>query len=404
MDERVSPGEHLPQAAGSLPAAQAKMPKRPSGKRVLILMSDTGGGHRSAAEAISAGLHRVHGERFQVFVVDALAQSLPPPLNRIGEMYSPIIHRAPWAWGQFYRLSNSPGKVSAVVSVLYPSVRDGFEALIREINPHLIVSAHPFLNHVPSRVSRERFNAIPVVTLVTDPVTVHAAWVCPDADLCLVATQEAARRTIALGMAPEKVRVTGLPIDPRFEECGGTDRVALRRKWGLPVDLPLALVMGGGEGAGELYELVSALEQARVPAALVVVTGRNRALLRRLEMRAWEMEVRVLGFVREMPELMGASNLVLTKAGPATLWEAMGAGLPIVMTGYVPGQEEGNAAFVQGAGAGCLVSDPREVAESLLAWFRPEDDTLARMADNSRALARPRAALEIADLLAGLIG
>jgi 1,2-diacylglycerol 3-beta-galactosyltransferase len=205
-------------------------------------------------------------------------------------------------------------------------------------------------------------------------------------------------------MAPEKVRVTGLPIDPRFEELGGANKGELRRSWGLSGDRPLALVMGGGEGAGKLYDLVSALDRARVPAALAVVAGRNRALRRRLEEKDWEIEVRVLGFVQEMPELMGASDIILTKAGPATLWEAMTAGLPIIMTGYVPGQEEGNADFVQGAGAGCLVRDPGKVAESLLAWFRPEDDTLARMAHNSRALARPQAALEIADLLADLVG
>ncbi len=373
-------------------------------KRVLILMSDTGGGHRSAAEAISAGLRRVHGDRFQVVTVDALAEYLPPPLDRIGGLYSPMIHRAPWLWGKIFHLSDSPGKVSAVTGLFYPLVRARFEALIRQVRPDLIVSVHPFLNHVPSRVLGEGFNSIPLVTLITDPVTAHAAWVCPGVDLCLVATPEAARRTVALGMAAEKIRVTGLPVDPRFDDLSRASSVALRKRWGLPSDRPLALMMGGVEGAGRLCELASALDRARVPVALAVVAGRNRALRRRLERRIWEIPVRVLGFVREMPELMRASDLILTKAGPATLWEAMATGLPIVMTGYVPGQEAGNVAFVRRAGAGCLVRDPGKAAELLLAWLRPGDDTLARMASRSRALARPRAAVDIADLLAGLVG
>ncbi|HEX7593932.1 MAG TPA: hypothetical protein VF429_07145, partial [Anaerolineae bacterium] len=99
------------------------------------------------------------------------------------------------------------------------------------------------------------------------------------------------------------------------------------------------------------------------------------------------------------PDWMRASNVLITKAGPGTISEALACGLPILLSGFLPGQEEGNVTFVQESGIGVLREKPAEIVRTLAEWLTPGNDTLPCFAARARQLARPRAALEIAGIL-----
>jgi 1,2-diacylglycerol 3-beta-galactosyltransferase len=114
----------------------------------------------------------------------------------------------------------------------------------------------------------------------------------------------------------------------------------------------------------------------------------------------WRVPTHIYGFVdhvREMPRLMSAADLLITKAGPGTIHEAFLAGLPLILNGAIPGQEEGNVCLVVEGGAGVWAPDPRQAATLVARWTRAQDSTLMRMAAHCRALARPRAADDVAD-------
>src|SRR3972149_6559244 len=96
---------------------------------------------------------------------------------------------------------------------------------------------------------------------------------------------------------------------------------------------PVALLVGGGEGMGQLREIAAAISTARLPLQLAVIAGRNAALKKKLDETAWDIPVRVEGFVSNMPMWMRAADLVITKAGPTTIMEALAAGLPILLSG-----------------------------------------------------------------------
>jgi len=377
------------------------MSGHPTPKKVLVLIGDTGGGHRSAALAISEGFRRSHGEKFRVSVADVLG-ALPPPLCLAGWAYGPLIRRAPQLWRLIFSASDGLRRMETAEDLLYPAARGAVRALFARERPDLILSAHPLANHVAARLRSEDGLGAALATLVTDPVTVHPAWVCPDVDLMLVVTERAARQAEALGMPRGRIEVAGLPVDPRLGDPAPADRGALRRRWGLPQEGPVALLAGGMDGAGRLGEIAEALERAAVPAGLAVATGRNAKLRRRLERRRWRIPVRALGLIDDMPDLMRVCDVVLTKAGPAMLWEAMAAGLPIVITHQVPGQEAGNVELLAEAGAARPIFDPTELAASLGDWLRDGNRTLEEMAERSRAMGRPGAALEIADRLGRL--
>jgi 1,2-diacylglycerol 3-beta-galactosyltransferase len=150
---------------------------------------------------------------------------------------------------------------------------------------------------------------------------------------------------------------------------------------------------------GPLFETARAIARGGGRFALAIVAGRNEALRRRLETVAWEVPTTVYGFERRMPELMQAARILVSKAGPGTITEAMNAGLPMVLYSYLPGQEEGNAAYVVGVGAGVWAPGPEAAAAAVGAWLaRPAE--IERAASAARAAARPDAARAVARLLA----
>jgi 1,2-diacylglycerol 3-beta-galactosyltransferase len=364
-------------------------------KKILIVMSDTGGGHRSAAEAIAEATQHLYGEICRVEIADPWTSHTPFPINRLGQLYGPLVNRSIILWKLIFCSTSNRCGMGLLVKILWPIVRKGLKDFLHQSNPDVIVSVHPVLTYFSIRALQEARFHIPFVTVVTDLVSLHPFWLCPETDSCLVPTEPARDRALASGLSPEKVKVVGLPVGLKFAREIG-EKEALREKLGLERDRPTILVVGGGEGTGRVYKIAKAIAKAGINAQLVVVSGRNERLRRRLEKVDWKIPTTVFGFVTNMPELMGASDVIVTKAGPATISEALITRLPILLSGYIPGQEEGNVEYVVDKRVGTLTEKPRLIAAILAQWLRPENETLTHMAQKAQSLGRPQAALDIA--------
>ena len=376
------------------------MSDSPAGKpNILFLFSDTGGGHRSATEATIEALQIEYGERLSTHMLDIFKDAAPPPLDRMPDLY-PYMVKMPHVWGTGFRLSNGQHRASLIVEPSYPYVRRGLHRVIQRCQSDLIVSMHPLANAPFLRALGTK--RPPFITIVTDLATTHAMWYHPGVDQCLVPTEEARRRALKNNLSPDQVQVVGLPVADRFCQPSG-DRTALRRLLGWPQDLPVAILIGGGEGMGPLEKTALAIAEARLPLALVVIAGRNRKLRASLEARRWSMPVFIYGFVREMPDFMRAADILLTKAGPGTVTEAINAGLPMILYSRLPGQEDGNVSFVVSEGAGVWAPKPQEIVSSLKDWLDHPEKRLAA-AENCRRVAHPQAARQIAHILAGWVG
>jgi 1,2-diacylglycerol 3-beta-galactosyltransferase len=282
----------------------------------------------------------------------------------------------------------------------WPYVRKAARKLVEEHPSDLLVSLHPVANAPMLRILGDR--RPPFVTVVTDLVTTHALWFNPRADLCIVPTEGARERALRYGMQAEQVKVIGLPVANRFCQPPN-DRQAIRSRLGWPQDRPVIVLVGGGDGMGPLEGIASAIAEANLQAALVIITGRNGKLRERLTARTWPMPTFIEGFVREMPDYMAAADILVTKAGPSTISEAFNAGLPLVLYSRLPGHEEGNVAYVVEEAAGVWAPHPDLIVSTLQNWIEhPEQRTKAAAA--CRRLARPNAAREIARTLAAKIG
>ena len=368
---------------------------------ILFLMSETGGGHRSAAEAITAALQRSAPE-VPVAFLDFFAACAPLPLNRPGGLYRAWVRYAPWLWGAAFHLTNGRRRVRPVLWGLNRLLLPCLAQRVQEIAPEVLVCVHPLVTHAAAEVRRRHLPTTPLVTVVTDLVSTHAAWFCPQADLCIVPTEAAARRAIDAGMPREKLRLIGLPVHSRFTQI--IQRPAeVRRALGLDPERFTVLLVGGGEGMGRVYEMACAIADAGINLQQIVIAGRNAQLRRRLEARRWAVPTRVFGFVETMPTLMQAADVVVTKAGPSTICESLVVGRPLLLFGYVPGQERGNVDFVVQGGAGWLTQTPEALVQALRRLAAPESPDRMRMLEHARRLARPAAAEEIAHVLLGVL-
>ncbi len=366
--------------------------------RILFLFSDTGGGHRSAAEAVIEALEGAYPNRFDIRLVDAFKEYAPRPLNYLPASY-PFMVRSPRAWGLGYRISNGHGRARAMTGIAWPYVRAASRRLLAETKPDLVVSVHPVL--VAPVIRALGHDRPPVLTIVTDLVTTHALWYHHRVDLCLVPTESARQRALAFGMRPEQVDVVGLPVSERFCQPV-SDPLRLRQELGWPPDRPMVLVVGGGEGMGPLYEIARALASKGGNLGLAVVAGRNTRLQVQLETTPWEVPTFFYGFERRMPQMMQAASLLVTKAGPGTVTEALNAGLPMVLYGYLPGQEEGNVGYVVEQGVGLWAPGPERTATAVSSWLsRPEE--LKQAAATCRRIARPDAAKRVAEVIASTL-
>ena len=372
-------------------------------KRILILMSDTGGGHRASAEAIAEALAHLYGEKISVSIVDAWRRCAPWPLNQIPDAYSWLVSDGLWLWNALWRTDDQTLWPQFISGALTPVVRRSVVKLFRAEAPDMVVTVHPIVNHIPLRVLRHTLKTdLPYVTVVTDMVTAHPAWFCSLADYWLVPTESARQRALRYGMPPCRVEVTGQPVGLGFATSVG-EKCYLRGKLGLDRNRPTVLVVGGGEGMGPVYQTARAIAIEVPNAQLIVVSGRNAGLKQKLDKTSWEIPTQIYGFVTHMAELMGASDVLVTKAGPGTLSEAFIAKLPVIISGFIPGQEEGNVRYVLEHQAGAYAPTPGEITRLIREWLQPDSANLKRMAIKAAELARPDAALVIAQRLHQLL-
>jgi len=103
-----------------------------------------------------------------------------------------------------------------------------------------------------------------------------------------------------------------------------------------------------------------------------------------------------LGFVTKMAEYMAAADVLVSKAGPGTIAEAAAVSLPVMLTSFLPGQEEGNIDFVVNGEFGEYISDtnPSDIAQELAKWLMDENK-MAKLSDAAKAHGAPNAARDI---------
>ncbi len=386
-------------------------------RRVIVLTSDTGAGHRSVSSALIDEARCRPETRLELVDVDPFRPlpSLPgsdaPPeplsfIDRIVPLYGPVIVRTPWLWALGFHLANNEPTLQAYLAVFGAVLSERIALAVQRTSAVAVVSVHPLVNHAMVRArQRLRRHDLPLMTVVTDLVDVHRWWAAPEVDQYVVASDLAAEVLLHFGVRPSGIAQLGIPIRREFSEVDRSGR-DMRLKLGLDPDLPVVVLMGGGDGAGRIAETARAIagiaRQGAGKFQLVVLTGRNRKARDVLAGQTWPIPATVHGTIHNVAEYMIAADVVVTKPGSLTLSEGLAMARPLVVGKPIPGQEEGNVRYVVDAGAGLHYRDPQEAAGAV-AYLLKDPAARWEMGQRAMRLSKPRATERTMDTLRALV-
>jgi len=367
--------------------------------RVLLLSATSGAGHVRAAQALERGL-LARGDCV-VEHIDAL-QHVSKLFQRVyDQAYIAMVRRAPQLMGVLYEGTDRPW--------LHPRRRLALDRLntapmirlLKRIQPDLCVATHFLPAEIIAWLIAKRKLRARHAIAVTD-YDVHAMWLCRTVDRYYLAIDEAAEYLARVGVPREKLRVTGIPIDPLFATPANPP--AARKQMGLDADATVILVSAGGYGIGPVEQLVKDLLALQRQWQIAAIAGKSEKTRLRLEefakqaghLSSGSPRLCPVGFTTEMDKYMAAADLLVGKAGGLTTSEALARALPMALIEPIPGQEGRNADHLLEAGAAIRCNNLAAAAWKIAALL---DDSARwnRMREAARSLGRPGAAAAIAE-------
>lgn len=370
-------------------------------ERVLIFSASAGSGHIRAAAAVQTQIQQSFPAA-QVQNLDAFKYISPLLEKAVAGSYAKIIKISPPAYGYLYRQMEKDGFGKEEINKLLTKVATPkLVSLIESFQPQVILCTYPFPLGTLSTLKQKGMLDVPVVSTITD-FAVHPYWIYPEIDCYCVATEETKASFADYGYGQKNVVVTGIPIDPVFDQL--EDKETLRKRLHLQPDLPTILVMSGGLGVGPIEKVVKGLANRPQTCQLLVVCGNNQALAEKLAKLPGQTknEVRVFGFINNIHELMGAADLVAGKAGGLTCSETMALGRPFFIIKPVPGQEEYNTKFLVRQGAALNTKDAKHLLEEI-DYFLNHQQRLDDMAKAARRIGRPDSAKAVVTIMQQLV-
>ena len=365
-------------------------------KKILILTADAGFGHRSAANALAAAFQEAGEGSCECSIVNPADDPRTPDIIRRPQLeYDWAVRSVPHAYQLSYELSDTERASRALESAIAQLMAGMFQDLLRAYAPDAILSTYLLYNiALRTALIRNQMN-IPFFLVVTDLADVHHLWFQPGPDMFFVPTEITRQTAMRNHIRPERIVVTGLPVSSKIAR-EKRDRTSLRRMLGWDPDLPVVMAVGS-QRVLSLYDYLRAVDGSRTALQLAVVAGGNRALYDRSCSSTWKSPVHCYDYARNMPEMLHAADLVMTKAGGLITSEALACSLPLVFIEAIPGQETGNASYVCERSAGVMVKTPLEAQATIDRWLAGDRSVLEQFSRNAGELGTPEAAHRIAE-------
>lgn len=369
---------------------------------VLILSSDTGGGHRSAALALQDSLKQFDTPERKVEVeITRVLEEASFLTRQMANLYNWLLrHRQDWVRYYFNWIERSRPNESQFLFNL--AQRYGRQVLERQ-RPDVIVSVHPMTQHLYAHLLRQLnlSDRVPLVTVVTDPCDgFWRGWACPDVRRYFVASEAARNQLIDYGIESQRIQIAGMPIHLDFQPVSPEQKAQLRLKYGLKPDKFTLLINAGWVGGGNVPKIYQTLSKARdLDIQVVFLAGRNYALKEQaLKLaRNSKIPIAILGFLPNIRDLMNLADVMVSKLGGLTTFEAIACELPIIadtLTDPMP-QEARTVKWLKQLDMGIFLDRPEQIVEAI-ASFLESPERLQAIKCAYRTHARPDAARSIA--------
>ncbi len=367
-------------------------------RRILVLSAAVGAGHLRAAEAVEMALKQTLPDA-TVRNVDILEMTNRLFKRIYGRFYLDLVNKAPHALGYFYDLLDQPVSSKARSDRLRLYLQKlnlrPFLKFLQSEPWDLVINTHFLPAEIIASLRQKKEIDLPQVTATTDFET-HRMWFNQPCERYFTATAEGALYLQHWGVPAADVFATGIPIHPVFSTP--KDKQACIAKHGLAGDRPIILQLSGGFGVGPIERIFHGLLSVKRPIQLVTITGRNEELKEHLGKITppARHSVKVMGFTKEIDELMQAADLVVSKPGGLTTSEVLARGAVMVIFNPIPGQESRNSDYLLENGAAIKSNNLATLGFKVNALLEDEA-RLELLRANVRRIARPRAAFDVVE-------
>lgn len=365
-------------------------------KKILILTAAFGEGHNSAARGIHRGLAQIGNGAVQVEVHDIFADTYGAANDWTCEAYLALINHAPRLWSKIYGLLDRRRDYTGNFRIFF-NAKNSLRRLLARFEPDVIVSVYPAYGHMLAEMLGPAGHSCGKrIVVVTDSLSVNAIWYRCSADYFLLPNPQSAAVLHDAGIPREKTRMFGFPVSPEF---AGLDHSRAD-----PSDAAgrrvLYLINAQRSIAQELVVRLAALKEIQ----LTVAVGRDRRLRKSIEAvrQLAPRPFRIVGWSEELPRLLRSSHLLISKAGGATVQEAIAAGCPMIVNHVIPGQEEGNARLLLQTNSGAIATTHDRVLATVRSAFANDAARWREWSANIAQLSQPAASLQIARFLLNL--
>lgn len=374
-------------------------------KKILILYAAYGGGHYSAAKSIKKYLDDNYS--VETDIIDCI-EYINKVLNKITtSAYKEMAKKTPNLWGKVYMNSQS-GILGHVSSRTNKMMAIKLKNLIKEKDPDLVISTHPFSSQMVSYLRRKGKINCKLVTILTD-FAPHDQWLIGHeyTDAFFVSNTRMGDYLKNYGIEPNKIHITGIPLSDKF--LCKIDKSTVYKEFSLDCSKPIILFFGGGEfglGKDRTIQILKALISNLPTYQIIAISGRNSRMNtdfhELVEATNSKDRVKILDYTNKVPELMSISTIVVTKPGGLTTSESLASNLPILIINPIPGQEEENAEYLESHGVGVWIrksDDPNEVIKNLFS----NPSKLNEMREKTKLLAQKNSTIDICKIIMKLL-
>ena len=343
-------------------------------KKVLIMSASTGGGHNRAAKAMKEEIEKrcINGEYITCEIVDSLKLINTTMDKIISSGYEKSAKYTPKAWGGVYKISdaNIMSKHEFKGNLFNSLLSSRLKKLLKESKPDLIIGTHPFpmialstlKKKYPYRNAFNSFFVPPLISVLTD-YTAHSAYIQDEIDYYIAGDEYVREVLISEGIEDDKIKPYGIPVEKS-----------------LLIDRDFQIL---------------------------VITGRNESLKERLEKSleksSFDKNISVLGFTKDMNDILSAVDIIVSKPGGLTTTECLLKELPMIIPYYIPGQEKENLDFLSNCGA-ALRTSSKFTLTVLLKVLIDNPERVELLKNNIRAIKKQNTSEDIADLVCEIIG
>lgn len=378
--------------------------------KILILTVTAGEGHNAVCRAVSTYLKEQYGKSVELKQIDIFCDGAPTRAKK----------HAAWLCNvgyfilakRFLKIANNRynsirfrdnRKDAPIVRKLFiqPAKELVHNTLI-SYKPDAVMCSHIFGAIIMSDLRKqglpEAVNARSVF-VQTDYVIAPYTELVTNLDYVVTPSDDFDSVLLAKGFDLSQRRSLGIPVQCKFAQY--IDKQQARNQLGLP-NKHTVLVMSGGEGFGNVKQVVLSLNKCRTDIQIICICGHNKKLKEQLEQlkadKRIPKDIIILGFVDNVDVIMSASDVLISKLGALTTTEALNKQLPIIATSKLPFQEQCNMQFLSQRNL-CQYMNDDNMAYKYVDNFFANQQSRQEMVQLISNFRKPNSARDIGDLL-----